>query len=149
MSKISKNSFDIIFIILIVLLSAYFLLRLLGLAEIYEVKTGSMENGIHAGDYILIIKKNNYQVGDIVTFKKEDYYVTHRIIKKNGKRVVTKGDANNTPDEEIKVSSIIGKVIYHGGILNLIIDFKYIIASGLLGLYLLSLFFNTEKQKKE
>lgn len=148
MSKISKNLFDIIFIISIVLLSAYFLLRLLGLAEIYEVKTGSMENEIHAGDYILIIKKNNYQVGDIVTFKKEDYYVTHRIIKKNGKRIVTKGDANNTPDEEIKVSSIIGKVIYHGGILNLIIDFKYIIASGLLGLYLLSLFFNTEKQKK-
>ena len=148
MSKISKNSFDIIFIILIVLLSAYFLLRLLGLAEIYEVKTGSMENGIHAGDYILIIKKNNYQVGDIVTFKKEDYYVTKKKKKKNGKRVVTKGDANNTPDEEIKVSSIIGKVIYHGGILNLIIDFKYIIASGLLGLYLLSLFFNPEKQKK-
>ena len=119
------------------------------IAEIYEVKTGSMEDGIHAGDYILIIKQNTYHIGDIVTFKKEDYYVTHRIIKKDGKKVITKGDANNTPDEEIKASSIVGKVIYHGGLLNFIIDYKYILASGLLGLYLLSLFFNTEKQKKE
>ena len=149
MNKITKIVFDIIFIFLIVLLSVYFLLRLLGIAEIYEVKTGSMEDGIHAGDYILIIKKNTYHIGDIVTFKKEDYYVTHRIIKKDGKKVITKGDANNTPDEEIKASSIVVKVIYHGGLLNFIIDYKYILASGLLGLYLLSLFFNTEKQKKE
>ena len=149
MNKIFKIIFDIIFIVSILVLSTYFILRLLGVAEIYKVKTGSMEDGIHTGDYILIYKKNNYKVGDIVTFKKEGYHVTHRIIQKNGNKVITKGDANNTADEEIKVSSIVGKVIYHGGFLNFLIDFKYVIACGLLGLYLLSMFFNEKEKTQE
>ena len=149
MSKIFKIAFDIIFIFLIIILCLYFILRILGIVKIYEVKTGSMEDGIHVGDYILIVKKNNYKVGDIVTYTKEDYYVTHRIVEKNGNKVITKGDANNVVDEEINVSDIVGKVIYHGGILNFFIDFKYIIAGGLLCLYLLSIFFEKKNNKQE
>ena len=147
MSKIFKIAFDIIFIFLIIILCLYFILRILGIVKIYEVKTGSMEDEIHVGDYILIIKKNNYKVGDIVTYTKEDYYVTHRIVEKNGNKVITKGDANNVVDEEITTSDIVGKVIYHGGILNFFIDFKYIIAGGLLCLYLLSIFFEKKDNK--
>ena len=149
MSKIFKIAFDIIFIFLIIILCLYFILRILGIVKIYEVKTGSMEDEIHVGDYILIIKKNNYKVGDIVTYTKEDYYVTHRIVEKNGNKVITKGDANNVADEEISVSNIVGKVIYYGGILNFFIDFKYIIAGGLLCLYLLSIFFEKKNNKQE
>ena len=149
MSKIFKIAFDIILIFLIIILCLYFILRILGIVKIYEVKTGSMEDGIHVGDYILIVKKNNYKVGDIVTYTKEDYYVTHRIVEKNGNKVITKGDANNVVDEEINVSDIVGKVIYHGGILNFFIEFKYIIAGGLLCLYLLSIFFEKKNNKQE
>ena len=149
MSKIFKIAFDIIFIFFIIILCLYFILRILGIVKIYEVKTGSMEDEIHVGDYILIIKKNNYKVGDIVTYTKEDYYVTHRIVEKNGNKVITKGDANNVADEEISVSNIVGKVIYHGGILNFFIEFKYIIAGGLLCLYLLSIFFEKKNNKQE
>ena len=149
MNKAFKITFDIIFIILIIVLGLYFLLRILGIAEIYEVKTGSMEEGIHAGDYILIVKKNNYNVGDVVTYKKEEYHVTHRIIEKNGDKVITKGDANNTTDEEIEVSSIVGKVVYNGGILNILIDFKYAIACCLIGIYLLSYYFDKKEIKEE
>ena len=80
MNKVFKIIFDVIFIISIIILGLYFLLRLLKVAEIYEVKTGSMEDGIHVGDYILIIKKSNYKVRDVVTYEKDGYYVTHRII---------------------------------------------------------------------
>ena len=149
MSKIFKIAFDIIFIFLIIILCLYFILRILGIVKIYEVKTGSMEDEIHVGDYILIVKRNNYKVGDIVTYTKEDYYVTHRIVEKNGNKVITKGDANNVVDEEINVSDIVGKVIYHGGILNFFIEFKYIIAGGLLCLYLLSIFFEKKDNKQE
>ena len=149
MSKIFKIAFDIIFIFLIIILCLYFILRILGIVKIYEVKTGSMEDGIHVGDYILIVKRNNYKVGDIVTYTKEDYYVTHRIVEKNGNKVITKGDANNIVDEEITASDIVGKVIYHGGILNFFIEFKYIIAGGLLCLYLLSIFFEKKNNKQE
>ena len=149
MNKAFKITFDIIFIILIIVLGLYFLLRILGIAEIYEVKTGSMEEGIHAGDYILIVKKNNYNVGDVVTYKKEEYHVTHRIIEKNGDKVITKGDANNTTDEEIEVSSIVGKVVYNGGILNILIDFKYAIACCLIGIYLIIYYFDKKEIKEE
>ena len=149
MSKIIKIIVDTIVILLIVLIAVYFLLRICGIASIYKVKTGSMEDGIHAGDYILIYKKKTYKVGDVVTFSKDGYHVTHRIIKKNGNRVVTKGDANNIEDDEINTNNIIGKVIYTGGLLNYLINYKFIIAGFLLFLYLISLYFDKNKQSKK
>ena len=147
MGKILRISFDIILIAIIILLSLYFLLRFMGKAEIFEVKTGSMEDGIHAGDYILIIKKKEYKVGDVVTYKKDGYHITHRIIEKNGENVITKGDANNVSDDEINISSIVGKVIIHGGILNFLINFKYAIAGLLFGIYLITCYFEMREQK--
>lgn len=148
MKKVLKTTYNIIFIIGISLLLIYFSLRLIGIAEIYKVKTGSMEDGIHVGDYILICKKKDYKLKEIVTYKKDNYYVTHRIVKKNGNKFVTKGDANNIEDEEIELKSIVGKVIYSGGMLNILIDYKYAIGSGLLGLYLLSCYFTKEEKIK-
>ena len=149
MGKIFKIIFDTIVIFLIILLAVYFLLRLFGIANIYKVKTGSMEDGIHTGDYILIVKKKTYKVGDIVTFKKGEYFVTHRIVKKNGNIIVTKGDANNIEDEEININSIIGEVVYAGGIINYLINYKFFIAGFLLILYLISWLFNKKKQEKK
>ena len=141
-SKVLKKITDIIIVLLIIFLGIYFILRFMGVAEIYLVKTGSMEDGIHVGDYILIYKKDKYNIGDVVTYEKNGYHVTHRIIKKNGNKVVTKGDANNIEDDEINVKSIVGKVIYSGGYLNFVIDYKYALASALLALYLFSCYFS-------
>ena len=149
MRKVFKISLDVILIAVIINLSTCIILRLLGVIEIYKVKTGSMEDGIHAGDYILICKKSDYKVGDVVTYKKNGYHVTHRIIKKSGNKITTKGDANNTPDEEITLDDVVGRVIYNGGILNFIINFKYAIASLFLGLYLLSYYLDTRKKEVE
>ena len=149
MAKVIKIISDILFVLLIILLCLYFALRFMGIAEIYKVKTGSMEDGIHAGDYILIYKKDKYNIGDIVTYEKDNYHVTHRIIKKNGEKIITKGDANNIEDDEINVKSIVGKVIYSGGYLNFVIDYKYAIASALLALYLFSYYFSKKDDEKE
>ena len=148
MPKIIRIISDIVFVLLITLLGAYFILRFTGTADIYKVQTGSMEDGIHAGDYILIYKKSSYNLGDVVTFKKDNYHVTHRIIKKNGNKITTKGDANNIEDEEINEKSIIGKVIYNGGCLNFIIDYKYAIASILLAIYLFSCYFSKKNNEE-
>ena len=149
MKKATKILIDIVFIIAIILLAGYFILRNMGIIEIYEVETGSMEDGIHPGDYVLINRKDNYQIGDIVTYIKNDYYVTHRIIKEDGNGVITKGDANNTEDDEIDRSSILGKVILIGGILNYVIEYKFAIVSFLLGIYLLSCYFFKENNTEE
>ena len=108
-----------------------------------------MEDAIYAGDYILIYKKNSYNVGDVVTYKKDDYHVTHRIIKKNGKKIITKGDANNAEDEEITTKSIVGEVIYSGGFLNILINYKYGIAGALLALYLFSCYFSKKEENQK
>ena len=149
MHKVLKIITTSVFIILIFILATYFLLRSRNILEIYNVQTGSMEEGIHAGDYILIYKKNKYKVGDIVTYTKKNYFITHRIIKMEGNKVITKGDANNIEDEEINSNIIIGKVIYSGGMLNIIINFKYAIASFLLALYFISYYLDKEKQDKK
>ena len=145
MNKIIKIIIDTILILTIVLLLGYFILRLTGKMQIYNVETGSMEDKIHAGDYILLYDKKNYKVNDVVTYTVDDYFVTHRIIKIENGKITTKGDANNSEDKEIDESQIIGKVIYCGGILNIIINFKYVLVAILIGLYLLSCYIEKEK----
>ncbi|MBR1679848.1 MAG: signal peptidase I [Bacilli bacterium] len=148
MSKGIHRLFDIIFIAIIVILLGYFALRVTNKVEIYNVKTGSMEAKIHVGDYILILKKSRYDIGDVITFASNNSYVTHRIVRINGDKITTKGDANNTEDETISSSSIVGKVILSGGILNIIINYKYALAGIVLSLYLLSCYFESRKKEK-
>ena len=150
MVKIFKLITNIIFTIVIALLSVYLVLRTTDKVEIYRVKTGSMEDKIHVGDYIMIYQKNEYNVGEIVTYTSNEGFITHRIVKKDGNRIVTKGDANNTEDREIVASTIVGKTILIGGILNIIINYKYVIVCALISLYLFSCYFERkEKDKKQ
>jgi signal peptidase len=148
MVKIIRRIIDIIFVAIIAILVGYFILRLMGKTAIFNVQTGSMETGIHVGDYILTYKTNHYEVGDIVTYKYEKVYVTHRIIQKKDDKIITKGDANNVEDEEIDLKDIKGKVIYSGGVLNIIINFKYAIVAFMLAIYLLSCYLGDDKDEK-
>ena len=114
MIKIFNKVINIIYIIIIIILLGYFILRLSNKIEIFNVETGSMEDNIHRGDYILIFKQDSYHVGDIITFKVKDYFITHRITKIDNDMITTKGDANNTEDDIISKDNIIGKVIIAG-----------------------------------
>lgn len=79
--------------------------------SMFSVATGSMEPVIKQNDLIIVHRQKTYQVDDIVTFKSEKAYVTHRIVSKRGNTIITKGDANNTKDVDIDRSAIIGKVV--------------------------------------
>ncbi len=146
MGKLFKWVVNILLILIIAVLVIYLVLRVSNKVKIYNVETGSMENIIHSGDYILLYKDNDYHVNDIVTYQTDNYTVTHRIIKMENGKVTTMGDANNIVDDEVDYNQIEGKVIYSGGILNIIIKFKFAIVAFLIGLYLLSCYF--EKDKK-
>ena len=140
MNKILKIVLNTILILMIIITGLYFILRLSNTINIYKVETGSMEDKINVGDYLIILKQNNYNIGDVVTYKKDNYFITHRIIKMDNKEIITKGDANTSEDEPIKKSNIVGKVIYKGKLLNILIDYKYVIVSVFISLYLLSLY---------
>lgn len=145
MSKFLKILVDALLVVIIIILVVYLALRVTNKVMIYKVETGSMEDKIHVGDYILLLKKNNYKVGDVVTYQTNGYFVTHRIIEINNDIVTTKGDANNLEDDGININQIEGRVIYCGGILNIIINYKFAIIAFLVGLYLLSWYFEKDK----
>ena len=149
MGKIFKIIVNSILVLVIILLVAYFALRAMDKIRIYNVATGSMEDKIHSGDYIFLIRKDNYQIGDVVTFTVNDYFITHRIISMKDDKITTKGDANNLKDNEITKDQIVGKAVYWGGVLNYIINYKFVIAAALVGLYLLSCYFGDGKEESQ
>lgn len=90
------------------------------------VVSGSMSGSIEVDDLIIIKSFEHYKSGDIITFESGGNIVTHRIIGKNDKGFITKGDANNTPDEKtVSPDLIIGKVVLRiAGFGAVIIFFK-------------------------
>lgn len=55
--------------------------------------------------------KNNIAKNDVITFEKENFLITHRVLELNEDNLVTKGDANNTEDKPIEYTDVIGKVV--------------------------------------
>ena len=149
MVRFIKDAIAFIFTCIIVLLVIYYGLRIFNRVEIYRVKTGSMEDNIHPGDYILIVKRETYHIGDVVTFDRDGYNVTHRIIDKKNGMFITKGDANNFQDDAVSYESIIGKTILIGGILNFVVNYKYIIVGFLLSVYLFTCYFDKSSKKED
>ncbi len=94
---------------------------------VLEVVSGSMEPTIHIGDMIIInTKETNFKENDIVTFYDVNgSFVTHRILSIEGEEMVTKGDYNNTVDEAMPLSNIVGKFVFRlNGTGKLIAAFK-------------------------
>lgn len=130
--KIKKFFLIILYIILIptILFSLFLIILELGNSvelpsslniEMYTVVSESMKPRLNVND-IIIVKKgysnNEFKKGNIITFKRADNeIITHRIediISSDLENAyITKGDNNDTVDEEIvKYDMIIGKVIY-------------------------------------
>lgn len=77
------------------------------------VVSGSMEHTIEIKDLIIIHRQQEYEIGDIITYKNKNHLVTHRIIGKSMDGFQTKGDANNVADlEPAPEENVLGKVIY-------------------------------------
>lgn len=107
----------IIFMIFVLLFMCYtrFILKdtssLTNDYSFFKVISGSMEPTLKIGDYILIQKTDDYEVGDIITYKEGKTYITHRIKEINKNKITASGDANNTDDDVITKNQIKGKYI--------------------------------------
>ena len=67
-------------------------------------------------DLVIIVETNDYTLRDIVVYEGKNYPVTHRIVSMRtdgdgNTWVTTRGDANNTDDEEIPIERIGGEVV--------------------------------------
>ncbi len=115
----------------------------------FTVLTGSMQDTLQVGDSIIVKKVDKYKVGDIVTYKKGKSYVTHRIVKIDGNKITTKGDANMQSDPPFDKKYILGKFIYKSKLLNFLVNNKLLIILFVIILYLLSLVIRSGKEDEE
>ena len=77
------------------------------------IASPSMTGAIEAGDAIIIKNSDSYAVGDVITYfpADESYSVTHRIVRTEGDKFYTKGDANPSEDPDpVFIEQIAGKV---------------------------------------
>lgn len=88
------------------------------------VISGSMEPNISVNDLVIAHRQGSYEEKDIIVFKKADTAVVHRIIEKNQDEYITKGDNNNTPDQNpVKPEMVVGKVVATVPQVGLVIEY--------------------------
>lgn len=109
----------ILVIILVIVLYCYAQLKIFNKDYInfcgytvFRVITGSMSDTIKPQDIVFIKITKDVNVNDIITYKNNNDFITHRIIEKNEKQLITKGDANTAEDAPIVQNDVIGKVVY-------------------------------------
>lgn len=163
MKKIIKMANNIILIILIIVLlfvcySKYIrkkpVVKLGGYA-ILVVLTDSMEPEIQGNELILIQEKNEYELGDIVTYQDNDnILITHRIVEIQGDSFIAKGDSNAGKDDAVQIERIQGKVLFHSKVLGIFILYylKFVIFSYVivvLVIYFIKNILNRSKNEKK
>lgn len=76
------------------------------------VATGSMEPDLPAGSVVVAHAQEEYQMGDVISFRQGGAVVTHRIVEVTAEGYRTAGDANNAPDREtVPATAVLGKVV--------------------------------------
>jgi signal peptidase len=80
--------------------------------KVFIVHTGSMSPTIPTNSAV-IVERGVYRVGQVITFMTANGVVTHRLVaKQSDGTLVTKGDANATPDPgSLSPSAVIGGVV--------------------------------------
>lgn len=77
----------------------------------FVVITNSMAPTIKVNDVILVKVNTDIKPGDIITYKKNNNFITHRVSEIKDNLYIAKGDANNVGDEPILKEVVVGKVI--------------------------------------
>lgn len=78
----------------------------------FSVVTGSMSPTLEIGDVIIVKIDKNVKKDDIITYYKDDNFITHRVVEVKGKEIIARGDSNNSSDSPINKDMIVGKVVH-------------------------------------
>ena len=78
---------------------------------IFEVASGSMAPTINVGDIVVVKLTKDINNNDIITYKENDYFITHRVIKIDDDKIIAKGDYNDSIDKDVNLNDVLGKVI--------------------------------------
>ena len=79
--------------------------------SVFEVVSNSMSPTIEKKDVIIIKLDDDIEVDDIITYRNDGSFVTHRVIEKNRDSYITRGDANNSTDVPVMKEDVLGRVV--------------------------------------
>ncbi len=79
---------------------------------LFKVTTGSMGEVVKIDDVILVKITKDVKEQDVITYRENDSFITHRVVKMGEKLLTTKGDSNNTEDHPILKDAVVGKVVF-------------------------------------
>ncbi len=112
--------------ILIVLGVAFLALFVFGIRP-YVVLSGSMEPKISTGSIVFVNQNVPFaelKKDDVITFRSGDMMVTHRVYEVQDDKIITKGDANETPDiGYVTAANLVGKDVYAVPKLGFLVEF--------------------------
>lgn len=77
----------------------------------FSVATGSMRPTLEVQDIIIVKITDDVKVGDVITYRDNKDFVTHRVVSNNKDKFITKGDYNNTEDKPIESKQVVGKMV--------------------------------------
>ena len=113
-NKVFKYTINIFLTLILVVL--IFLIAGIGKYKIIAIASGSMEPTYYRGDAVIYkkVKAKDIEEGDILVFMNNSSVITHRVVKKykvdSHYRFVTKGDNNDSLDNEIDEGKVKGVV---------------------------------------
>lgn len=113
----------------------------------FTVMSGSMQPALDVEDNIIVKQSDDYKIGDIITYKSTKSYVTHRIVKIDGNKIITKGDANTDEDPAFDKKNILGKVVFKSVYLNFLVRNRILILLIIILIYLAEMVFKTRREK--
>lgn len=161
-NKVTNIIFDVLIVLfgIILLISIYtsFQTKILGNDyasffgyATFEVQTGSMADYINIGDWIIVKENSDIKINDVITFRKDNSFITHRVIESYNGMYITKGDANNAKDKPIAKNEVIGKVVKilpNFGIIRKTILNPFVLVAVIITLYLFGNVFKKKDKDK-
>lgn len=117
----------------------------------FNVVTGSMEPTLEIGDIIIVKISKDVKTNDVITYYKDENFITHRVIEMNENTLITRGDVNNSKDSPIQLNMVVGRVVHVVSNAGLIIDILLtpkVFISIVLTLFLFSICFSYIPKKK-
>jgi len=121
-----------------------------------NVATGSMRPGMPPGSLVIVhrVPDSTLKVGDVITYAKPGNVketISHRIIAftaiGKGRAVITKGDANQLPDQPILTGQVVGKRVANVPVLGKAISWTRTLPGLIVLIYLPALLIIIEEIK--